>query len=89
MASLHTLNSADVAQWHSCRETLTPGDLVLLIEEGCYRFQTVQAELPAQVQLFCLHNDLQSRGLTYPTAQKIDYAQWVKLACSAQRNFSW
>lgn len=89
MASLHTLNSADIAQWHCCRATLTPGDSVLLIEDGANLFSIIQAELPQAVQLFCLYADTNSVSLTCPAAQIMDYAQWVKMACLHQRNISW
>lgn len=89
MANLHTLNTANLLRWQSCRITLSSGDVVLLIEEAVCHFQTIQSELPAGVQLFCLKSDLESHGLSCSAAQTIDYAQWVRLACQFERNMSW
>ena len=83
------LNSHALA---SCLAVVTPGDSLLLIEDGMYSVLDA-SWLPTQMEIHVLTEDLQARGLDAGALdtriQCVDYPGFVALACRCTRTVSW
>ncbi|MDP4528890.1 DsrH/TusB family sulfur metabolism protein [Alkalimonas delamerensis] len=67
---------------------LTPSDVLLLRQDGCYTLPLDWPTLPCRTLV--LATDLQSRGLKLPASwQAINDADWVALAAQANQVVLW
>lgn len=92
MASLHQLNST--AKRHTCLPLLAAGDRLLLIEAAVILVtdQSFLEQLPTEIELLALADDLTARGLGEclpPGIKAITDAQWVEATLEAERVCSW
>ena len=102
--TLHTLNASAREQAELLQRLLrcaSPGDSLLLIENGVYNLtdaDAIAAITEAGLQLYYLQADLLARGLKHceqsgiPTVNDtkvIDDAEFVTLSCSHQKVISW
>ena len=92
--SLHIVNksSLDSNALSSCLAVATPGDCLLLIEDGVYSVLDPDW-LPTAIEIYVLAEDLQARGLGADSVdariRSVDYAGFVELACRCTRSVSW
>ena len=95
MSCLHLLNkSPSSGLFDELRKALSPGDSLLLLEDGVYFLNRPEelADLPAELSLHFLAEDLQARGLTTPlpeNATTVDYDGFVALCASHAKTASW
>ena len=95
MSCLHLLNkSPSSGLFDNLRKALSPGDGLLLLEDGVYFLNRPKefADLPANLLLHFLAEDLQARGLTGPlpeNATTVDYDGFVALCASHAKTASW
>ncbi len=95
MSCLHLLNkSPSSGLFDNLRKALSPGDGLLLLEDGVYFLSQPEklANLPAELSLYFLAEDLQARGLTAPlpeNATTVDYDGFVALCASHAKTASW
>lgn len=95
MSCLHLLNkSPSSGLLDELRKALAPGDGLLLLEDGVYFLNRPKelADLPANLLLHFLAEDLQARGLTGPlpkNATTVDYDGFVALCASHAKIASW
>lgn len=85
MATLHVVNNQ--ASLQSCLDVAADDDSVLLIEDGVYGATTNVARA-----LLVLAPDVEARGLTKripPTAESIDYDQFVALVETHKPIVTW
>lgn len=85
--TLHILNkSPDHSRARLCQGAITPGDALLLTENG-----VLGATQPnPTAQLYALVPDLEARGISAPPhVQQISYQDMVKLTASAENVISW
>ena len=85
---LHTLNKPEALA--PCLKLLSPGDQLVLIEDGIYT--AVDDLLEAGTVISALAVDLKARGFAdrlAPEVSVIDYAELVQLAVKADRIFNW
>jgi len=96
--SLHIVNksSLDSHALTSCLAVATPGDCLLLIEDGVYSVLDPswrEADLHTHLEIYALAEDLQARGLDADSLdsriRRVDYAGFVALACRCARSVSW
>lgn len=96
--SLHIVNksSLDSNALTSCLAVSTPGDCLLLIEDGAYSVldpSGLQTLLHAHLEIYVLAEDMQARGLDAGSLDSrlccVDYAGFVALACRCARTVSW
>lgn len=97
--TLHTLNVAAREQHDLLARLLrcaTPGDSLLLIEDGVYNLadSTALAAIDAgELTLYALQTDLAARGLQQLAAEAgatvVDDSGFVTLACSHGKVVSW
>ena len=75
-----------------CRTAFTPGDLLLLIEDGVLALATPDrflSDLQPHV-VYVLRSDAQARGMTLPaTVEGIDYTGFVDLVARCSKSVSW
>lgn len=92
--SLHIVNksSLDSNALSSCLVVATPGDFLLLIEDGVYSVLDT-AWLPTAIEIYVLAEDLQARGLDADILDsrihRVDYAGFVELTCRCARSVNW
>ncbi|MCQ2035157.1 sulfurtransferase complex subunit TusB [Stutzerimonas kunmingensis] len=99
MATLHLLSHSPFSdgRFNSCLPLLGDTDALLLAGDATYALTagtkpaTELAQLPEQVALFALEEDVQARALgMLPTrVQLLDYAGFVELTCRYERINSW
>ena len=95
MSCLHLLNkSPSSGLFDNLRKALSPGDGLLLLEDGVYFLSQPEklANLPADLSLHFLAEDLQARGLTASlpaNATIVDYDGFVALCASHAKTASW
>lgn len=95
MSCLHLLNKSPTSGLlDELRKALSPGDSLLLLEDGVYFLNRPEelADLPAELSLHFLAEDLQARGLTAPlpkNATVVDYDGFVTLCTSHDKTTSW
>lgn len=91
--SLHTLNTspADQHTFNHCIEAMSTSDELLLIEDGVYFAMPIhRAKIPANINLYALHIDLEARGVKADnTVKVINDAEFVNLSLRCQRVVSW
>lgn len=93
--TLHTLNVSSreyPALLSRLLRMASPGDTVLLIENGIYTLTdtaALQAMTDAGLALFALQADLQARGLDAKCTAIIDDQGFVELACMHHKVVSW
>ncbi len=72
-----------------CLAVLTPGDMLLLIEDGVLAHASPTPLLPADGNaVFTLSADAAARGISLP-ANAVDYAGFVDLVARADKSVSW
>lgn len=101
MTTLHTVNKSCLSAnaLSSCLRVASPGDCVLLIEDGVYNAVTPSSEVVsigdsrANIRVCALGEDLQARGIAsenLPThVEVITYQDFVDLTCTHARCVSW
>lgn len=92
--TLHIVNKSSLSSnaLASCLAVSTPGDCLLLIEDGVYSVLDASWR-QAQVEIHVLTEDLLARGLDAGALdtpiQCVDYPGFVALACRCARTVSW
>jgi tRNA 2-thiouridine synthesizing protein B len=103
MKTLHTLNSSSRDQralFDRMIQFSSPGDSLLLIENGVYCITDEYAMRTAHatgLQIFCLQNDIEARGLSdyvnipaqQNTCELVDDSGFVALSCTHNKVLSW
>lgn len=98
MSRLHTVNKSPHAApaLADCLRAASPGDSVLLIEDGVYAAisSSETAALCRQhaLRLYALQADVEARGLSHCLAEDVelvDDAGFVRLCCAARDLCSW
>ena len=95
MSCLHLLNkSPSSGLFDELRKALSPGDGLLLLEDGVYFLNRPEkfADLSAEIPLHFLAEDLQARGLSDAlpeNATAVDYDGFVALCASHDKTASW
>lgn len=95
MSTLHTLNASSHEQPALLARLLrmaTPGDSLLLIENGIYTLTdaaSLQAIADAGLCLHALQADLAARGIEAKPASIVDDIGFVGLACNHRKVVSW
>lgn len=99
MATLHLLSHSPFAdsRLSSCLNLLANGDGLLLCGDAVYALQTGTPhrqsleQLPDNVALFALDEDVLARGLTNlpERLQQVDYPAFVELCCRYERTNAW
>jgi len=93
--ALHTLNASSrehPALLHRLLRMTSPGDAVLLIENGVYTLTdkaAVQAMASAGLALYALQADVLARGLDAKNIAVVDDCGFVELACTHGKVVSW
>jgi tRNA 2-thiouridine synthesizing protein B len=99
--TLHTYNKSldgGEARLRNCLRMLSPGDSLLLLEDGVYLVaqlhegMELRALLPANVALYALKPDLLARGIFVKIPadlSDIDYAGFVQLCLAHPRVVNW
>jgi len=92
---LHTVNKSPTQHrgLATCLEFVSPGDAIVLLEDGVYAAVTAIEGLPAGTQVYAVRADIDARGLADRVAKSvlvIDYAGFVALCIrfSLFRNWS-
>ena len=94
---LHTLNQTTEPLFNTCLNTITPGDSLLLIENGVYigieqSHSTQRLAALKNIHLYALKPDCEALGicaLLFPNIQLIDYPGFVKLCTEHKQVISW
>ena len=95
MSSLHLLSRSPASGLLAqARKTMTPGDALLLLEDGVYHLRQPRelAELAESASIYFLAPDLRARGLGQELpagAAVLDYDGLVSLCVSHDRTLSW
>ncbi|RJG11127.1 sulfurtransferase complex subunit TusB [Pseudomonas cavernicola] len=98
MATLHILSHSPFSdsRLSSCLRLLGPDDGLLLTGDAAYALQPGSAQrqalelMPACIELFALHEDLQARALSAPVRlQVIDYHGFVDICTRYAKVNSW
>lgn len=97
--TLHTLNKQRHDLLQLCISALTPGDSLLLLEDGVYAALAKAADevdlantLPAGTKLYALTEDVAARGLSgnFPDAiTRITYRDFVSLSLTCDKVVNW
>lgn len=92
---LHTLNKASLKVLsYDCLSLLSPGDSLLLLEDGVYAAlpDAPPLTLPEGVRLYVLAEDLAARGISDripPAFTRVDYAGFVALCLAHVKVINW
>lgn len=95
MSCLHLLNKSPSSNLlNQVSKALSPGDGLLLLEDGVYYANRVKelGSLPRELSLCFLAEDLRARGMTdaLPAhAKAVDYDGFVALCASHDKTASW
>lgn len=94
---LHTFNkspSHSPTLLQTCLLALAPGDSLLFIEDGVYAAldARMRANIPPNVPLFLLSEDLAARGISAriaPEFSRVDYQGFVRLCLQHAKVINW
>lgn len=95
MSCFHLLNkSPSAGSFDELRKALSPGDGLLLLEDGVYFLNRPEelSNLPNDISLYFLAEDLLARGLNAPlpaNAATVDYDGFVALCACHDKTASW
>lgn len=94
MATLHTLNKApsNQALFEQMLNTATPGDSIVLMEDGVYYcMQSTINRRIQDIQVYALQDDLHARGIPYEESdvKQASYAEFVELCTSHDKVINW
>jgi sulfur relay protein TusB/DsrH len=89
---LHTLNKppSRTELWQSLVDTMADGDLLILIEDGCYHALNPSPLLAACPKVAVLTDDAEARGIEVGAGiERISYPEWVQLCTQFPKVISW
>lgn len=98
MATLHVLSHSPFtdSRLSSCLRILGRQDALLLCGDAVYALQAGSAQrqalelMPESIVLYALDEDVQTRGLAYPTRLTlVDYPGFVALSCQYDKVNTW
>ncbi|MFK7863973.1 MAG: sulfurtransferase complex subunit TusB [Pseudohongiellaceae bacterium] len=94
MSTLHTVNKSPAEGLiQECLKLTSPGDALLLIEDGVYCIQLAETLFSKkEIKVYCLRDDLVARGLhdkKLSEIETVNMSDFVDLCVSHNRCMNW